>query len=286
MCMVIFAPLFAVFAFSTCGGYTGQMTVRVDCMDQTQSNITLSFGYPFKLQQVHYNAPLCEGKRRETLFLEGDFSSSAQFFVTVAVLAFLYSLMATVVYIFYQNKYREKNKGPVVDFLVTVLFSFMWFVSSVAWAKALSGIKTATDLNNIQLLMSACRDKDNTCEAVDRPIWTNLNTSVAFGFLNFSLWAGNIWFAYKETGLHKTGQRYPSRTPSEKRNRSFSQRQYSQSSFDQSGSSFGQQLYSQGSFDLSGSGFTLPQTSLGQPSLFRQAGSPTSRGPLILVNEM
>ncbi|XP_062853061.1 synaptoporin b [Trichomycterus rosablanca] len=281
MCMVIFAPLFAVFAFATCGGYSGQIQVKVECMDKTQSNITITFTYPFRLQQVHFNAPLCENKRYETLFLEGDFSSSAQFFVTVSVLAFLYSLVATVIYIFYQNKYRDKNRGPLVDFLVTVVFSGLWFVSSIVWAKTLSGMKTATGMNQIQMLMSSCSDQHNLCETLHEPSWTSLNISVVFGFLNFFLWAGNIWFAYKETGLHKTGQRYPSRTPSEKRSGSF--RQYSQSSFDQSG--FGQRLYSQASFDLSGGGLSLLQTSLGQPNPYRQMGSPTSRGPLIFVNE-
>ncbi|MCI4375410.1 hypothetical protein PGIGA_G00109180 [Pangasianodon gigas] len=283
MCMVIFAPLFAVCAFATCGGYSGQITVKVECMDKTQRNISISFGYPFRLQQVHFNVPLCEGKRYETIFLEGDYSSSAQFFVTVSVLAFLYSLLATVVYIFYQNKYREKNRGPLVDCLVTVIFSGLWLVSSIAWAKTLSGVKTATDVSLIQMLMSACRDEENLCETLEEPTWTSLNVSVAFGFLNFSLWAGNIWFAYKETGLHKSGQRYPSRTPSEKRSGSF--RQYSQSSFDQSGTGFGQRLYSQPSFDLSGGGLSLLQTNLGQPNVYRQMGSPTSRGPLIFVNE-
>lgn len=67
-----------------------------------------------RLQEVHFSALLCEGPRKETLFLEGDYASSAQFFVTVSVLAFLYSLLATIVYFFYQNKYREKNRGPVV----------------------------------------------------------------------------------------------------------------------------------------------------------------------------
>jgi len=67
-----------------------------------------------RLQQAHFSAPLCEGTKKETLFLEGDYASSVQFFVTVSVLAFLYSLLATIVYFFYQNKYREKNRGPVV----------------------------------------------------------------------------------------------------------------------------------------------------------------------------
>lgn len=63
---------------------------------------------------MHFKAPVCEGRRQETVFLEDDYSASAQFFVTVAVLAFLYSLMATIVYIFYQKKYIENNRGPLV----------------------------------------------------------------------------------------------------------------------------------------------------------------------------
>uniref|UniRef100_A0A8C9EM93 Synaptoporin n=1 Tax=Pavo cristatus TaxID=9049 RepID=A0A8C9EM93_PAVCR len=95
-------------------------------------------------------------QRRETLSLIGDFSSSAEFFVTIAVFAFLYSLAATVVYIFFQNKYRENNRGPLIDFIVTVVFSFLWLVGSSAWAKGLSDVKIATDPDEVLLLMSAC----------------------------------------------------------------------------------------------------------------------------------
>lgn len=67
-----------------------------------------------RLQEVHFKAPLCEGKREEILFLDGDFSSATQFFLTVGVFAFLYSLLATIVYVFYQNKYLKNNRGPLV----------------------------------------------------------------------------------------------------------------------------------------------------------------------------
>lgn len=63
---------------------------------------------------MSFEAPACEGMRTERVFLTGDYSSSAEFFVTIAVFAFLYSLAATVVYIFLQNKYRENNRGPLV----------------------------------------------------------------------------------------------------------------------------------------------------------------------------
>lgn len=84
------------------------------------SFITTCFGLlrHCRLDQVSFAVPTCEGKQQEQLHLDGDFSSSAEFFITIAVFAFLYSLFATVVYIFYQNKYRENNRGP---FIVSLL---------------------------------------------------------------------------------------------------------------------------------------------------------------------
>uniref|UniRef100_A0A4W5M553 Synaptoporin b n=1 Tax=Hucho hucho TaxID=62062 RepID=A0A4W5M553_9TELE len=295
LCMPHRLPIdiFAVCAFATCGGYSGHLRVRVECLDKSQSNlsITVNFAYPFRLQEVHFKPTLCEGNRQETIFMVGDYSSSAQFFVTVAVVAFLYSLLATVVYIYYQNKYREGNRGPLVDFVVTVLFAFMWLVSSCAWAKALSDVKSATDPTKVLLLISACRRPANRCSASHYPVWSELNTSVAFGFVNFILWAGNIWFVFKETGWYKTGQRYPMRSASERRANgmrdSFYQHPYRQASFDQSRESFGQQHYSQGSFNQSMGSLRLPQTSLGQPIIISQGDvTPKGPNPIIFVNDI
>ncbi|XP_071761618.1 synaptoporin b [Centroberyx gerrardi] len=305
MCMVIFAPIFAICAFATCGGYYGHLQVKVDCADRRQSNLSINidFSYPFRLQQVHFKAPFCERNRQEILFLDGDFSSAAQFYVTVGVFAFLYSLLATIVYIFYQNKYRENNRGPLVDFVVTVIFSFMWLVSTCCWAKGLSDIKTATDPTQVLLLIAACRAQENRCTATQEPLWSGLNTSVVFGFVNLILWAGNIWFVFKETGWYKTGQRYPTRSASGKRASGMRQRLYSESSFDQPGESFGpqlsrqesinhskgnfdQQAYRQSSFNQSLVSFSLPQTQLGTPIIYGQENKHTSQGPMIFVNEM
>lgn len=67
----------------------------------------------FRLHQVYFDAPNCKGGTTK-VFLVGDYSSSAEFFVTVAVFAFLYSMGALATYIFLQNKYRENNKGPMM----------------------------------------------------------------------------------------------------------------------------------------------------------------------------
>ncbi|XP_021037883.1 synaptoporin isoform X2 [Mus caroli] len=228
--------LFAMFAFATCGGYSGGLRLSVDCVNKTESNLSIdiAFAYPFRLQQVTFEVPTCEGKEQQKLALVGDSSSSAEFFVTVAVFAFLYSLAATVVYIFFQNKYRENNRGPLIDFIVTVVFSFLWLVGSSAWAKGLSDVKVATDPKEVLLLMSACKQPSNKCMAVHSPVMSSLNTSVVFGFLNFILWAGNIWFVFKETGWHSSGQRYLS-DPMEKHSSSYNQGGYNQESYGSSG---------------------------------------------------
>nr|BAE87259.1 unnamed protein product [Macaca fascicularis] len=71
---------------------------------------------------------------------------------------------ALATYIFLQNKYRENNKGPMLDFLATAVFAFMWLVSSSAWAKGLSDVKMATDPENIIKEMPVCRQTGNTCK--------------------------------------------------------------------------------------------------------------------------
>lgn len=76
--------------------------------------VTDFFSLFSRLHQVYFDAPTCKGGEQDKVFLIGDYSSSAEFFVTIAVFAFLYSLAAIVVYIFMQDKYRENNKGPMV----------------------------------------------------------------------------------------------------------------------------------------------------------------------------
>ncbi|XP_059857949.1 synaptophysin [Delphinus delphis] len=206
--------VFAIFAFATCGSYSGELQLSVDCANKTKSNlsITVEFEYPFRLYQVYFEAPTCQGDPKN-IFLVGDYSSSAEFFVTVAVFAFLYSMGALATYIFLQNKYRENNKGPMLDFLATAVFAFMWLVSSSAWAKGLSDVKMATDPENIIKGMPVCHQTGNTCKELRDPVTSGLNTSVVFGFLNLVLWVGNLWFVFKETGWAAPFLRAPPGAP-------------------------------------------------------------------------
>lgn len=219
--------VFAIFAFSTCGSYSGSFRMSVECKNRSDSNlkIDVDFEYPFRLHQVYFDAPTCKNGQADRFFLVGDYSSSAEFFVTIAVFAFLYSMAALSVYVFAFEKYRENNKGPLIDFGVTCVFTFMWLVSSAAWAKGLSDVKTATDPEKVLDLIPACEREGNRCREVHDPVMSGLNTSVVFGFLNLILWAGNLWFVFKETGIIAPFMRQP---PAQEKQQPYAQGGYGQ----------------------------------------------------------
>lgn len=160
---------------------------------------------------MYFDAPTCKGGTTDRVFLTGNYSSSAEFFVTIGVFSFLYSMAALSVYCFILEKYRENNKGPQVvslflalapsqcqalrlpsrpgverracfvdwqDFVVTAVFAFMWLVSSCAWAKGLSDVKTATDPETVIDYIPACDVQENRCKEVYDPRVSGLNTSV------------------------------------------------------------------------------------------------------------
>ncbi|XP_075882886.1 synaptophysin-like [Nelusetta ayraudi] len=194
---------FAIFAFSTCGSYSGMFRVAVECKNRNESDLSIEveFEYPFRLHQEYFDAPSCKSGSKDRVFLVGDYSSSAEFFVTIGVFAFLYSTAALSIYVFFFEKYKENNKGPLIDLGVTAVFAFMWLVSSSAWATGLSDVKKATDPDEVITMIEACENKENRCREVHDPVMSGLNTSVAFGFINLVLWTGNLWFVFKETGI-------------------------------------------------------------------------------------
>lgn len=50
----------------------------------------------------------------------GDSASSAEFFVGIAIICFLYSMVALLVYLGYMHVYKDSDFGPI---LVSIKFS-------------------------------------------------------------------------------------------------------------------------------------------------------------------
>ncbi|XP_076859891.1 synaptophysin-like protein 2b [Brachyhypopomus gauderio] len=197
--------VFAILAFASTGSYSGNTTINIQC-HKLQHEIPISFKYPFRLntQEFHIPCKVNSSGQTELYHLTGNHSSSAEFFVTVAVLAFLYCIGILILYTGYLHLYRESNRGPLVDLLVTAAFTFLWLVSSCAWGKGLTDVKGATSPSYLVSVIHACKETENRCTPGALPIFGPLNSSVVSGFLNVILWAGNCWFIYKETSFHKS----------------------------------------------------------------------------------
>ncbi|KAM3622114.1 uncharacterized protein V6R79_020505 [Siganus canaliculatus] len=190
--------VFTICAFATTGGYSGSTSLQHTCPGSAPTNITTKFGYPFRLSHASYDVPYCNSSAGgKTYHLQGDFNSSAEFFVCIGVFGFLYCTATLILYLGYQHIYRQTARGPIIDLVITAAFAFMWLVSSSAWGKGLTDVKWATNPDNLAVTCGSM------CKAGTGPFMGRLNGSVIFGFLNLILWAGNCWFIYKETPFHK-----------------------------------------------------------------------------------
>ncbi|XP_076184692.1 synaptophysin-like protein 1 isoform X1 [Aptenodytes patagonicus] len=180
--MNYFLSIFSIFAFATCGGFQGETTLLVSCKGVVNKTVTAVFAYPFRLNTVVFSAPdpkRCGGTWTD-VYLVGNFSSSAQFFVTLAVLVFLYCIAALVVYVGYKHVYQQNSKFPLTDLAITVITAFLWLVSTFAWAKALADIKMSTGASIIPGIES-CKAPGTTCRFASVTSMGTLNVSVVLG---------------------------------------------------------------------------------------------------------
>ncbi|NXH11860.1 SYPH protein, partial [Bucco capensis] len=126
-----------------------------------------------------FEAPSCAGGPPDRVFLVGDYSSAAQFFVTVGVGSFLYAPAALGGYLFLPHTYSPGTRAPRIDLGVTVALSFLWLVSSCAWAAALGDIKGATSPGGVLAQLGACQRQGTArCRALASARTSGLNTSV------------------------------------------------------------------------------------------------------------
>jgi len=205
--------ILAIVAFGTTTDFVGTFRGSIKCDDSSSVMVgPFKISYPFKL----FDSPPVDfvdcSNITQTVTLEGDGSPSAQWFVFVGVMAFLFSLASIVFYVGFEAVYRATHERMISigDLVITCLFAFFWLTAASAWASSLNSILKPfatwdcvtkdTCYSGESPLVNACHDYTCTPGAVIN--WSHLNVSITFGFLNFFLWACNIWFVYKETPFH------------------------------------------------------------------------------------
>lgn len=68
----------------------------------------------FRLSAYAYKIPSCNSSPSNETYLQGDFSSSAEFFVCIGVFGFLYCTATLILYLGYQHVYRQTTRGPII----------------------------------------------------------------------------------------------------------------------------------------------------------------------------
>lgn len=84
---------------------------------------------------------------------------------------------------------------------MTAVLAIFWLAGSIAWSNGTSALKTVTDALAIQ---AQCGGASKL--SVFTSSFSRLNISLLFGYLNFFLWASDLWFLYKETHWFKERQ--------------------------------------------------------------------------------
>lgn len=193
--MRILQFIFAICAFTTTTGFASYVELTLHNCDDT---VKLDYSYPFRLDHVSHIAHQCNISTPFRLI--GDFSSDAQFFVATGVLSLLYCIAIILVYVMFDTVYQSTGLLPLADFFLTVTLAVFWLSGSAAWANGLNGLKGTTqgivDTKQCKLY----------CKSVLTGSFSELTISVILGFLNFFLWASDLWFLYKETPWFKLKQ--------------------------------------------------------------------------------
>uniref|UniRef100_A0A1L8D9T2 Putative conserved plasma membrane protein n=2 Tax=Nyssomyia neivai TaxID=330878 RepID=A0A1L8D9T2_9DIPT len=184
--MRILQFIFAICAFATTVNFSTTLTLqKCDNLNDTRS---FPLEYPFR-----FAAKLCTVGGKEQP-VSAIVSSDAQFFVATGVLSLLYCIFIIAVYAFIDELYKSKTEIPLADFMLTTVLAIFWLSGSAAWANGTSALKTVTDPTDIRKM---CGDLPTCIVTVGS--FSRLNISLIFGFLNFFLWASDLWFLYKET---------------------------------------------------------------------------------------
>jgi len=202
--------IFAIFAFATACNGSSSLSINVNGQPD---GITASWSYPYNLENTPINTKVPLGIPI-TISSANDVKPSAEFFVFTGVTSMILSLAFVVVYVLLDRQYRNDERFPLVDFVVTIIWAIFWIAGSSAWAKGVSNIRSQTSATKIVERTGLCRPGMQCVESYSGT-YANIIVSVIFGFLNFILWAGCAWFVYKETKFFKsrTAQQQPQGQP-------------------------------------------------------------------------
>ncbi|CAF1328891.1 unnamed protein product [Rotaria magnacalcarata] len=197
--------IFAIFAFATACNGSSYLSIQ---QGSNSNAASVTWSYPYDLRGSQIVGALAN----DPIYLSESNSirPSAEFFVFTGVTSMLLALGFLVIYIVLDRQFRYNDRIPIVDFVVTIIWAIFWIAGSSAWAQGVSNLRIQTSFNYVSSLLGGCTST-SVCQQNQSGTYANVTVSVIFGFLNFILWIGSVWFVYKETRFFKsrTAQQNP-----------------------------------------------------------------------------
>lgn len=208
-CLEVFL---AIFAFACATGYRGYLKIDQTTPYGQTHDAQGTIQYPFSQT---LEMPLLQPTTNNTVkyTLEVDERSKIEFFVFIGVMCFLYSLGMLVYYIFFEENNTMNAtpvtsswlSPPIIDFGLGAFWTLFWFFSACAFAAGVNALKDLVNIENLTKQGGAfyepCTLNNFKCEGTN-PKYATMTVAILLGFLNVFVWAGNIWFLYKETPWH------------------------------------------------------------------------------------
>jgi len=195
---------FSILAFACLVDWRGHLSFELTCKsNNTKVKVDHTFQYPFAMDAVEESLPLCQARKTGKKDFELNAVSSSQFFVFIGVVSFFASIIIAIGYVLCEEVYLSTPRYAWGDIVIHGALSFLWFVSSCAYAahiwkiKKYSSFAWASSPTGFKECNQALATKE--CKVLTDPTFANLDIAALCGFVNVFLWGANIWFLYKET---------------------------------------------------------------------------------------
>lgn len=206
----------SILAFALTAGYSSSDNTE-ECRDNNNNRIVarLEFGYTFHSEtfDIKYTDIPPNSNRTSNgtngssveFTCQTDFDTNydggAEFFVAMGVLSMLYSMGVIPIYMVFLNDQWSYSKWIAnIDFIASVIFSFMYLIADIVWSVQTAALKNYVD-DQLES-SSSCLQSFAVCET--EPIsstdsYLQLDISLVFGWLTMATWVAILWFLFKDT---------------------------------------------------------------------------------------
>lgn len=120
--------------------------------------ISASWSYPYHLEDTPLKTDY--NQTQEYLSQSNDIKPSAEFFVFTGVTSMLIALALLVIYAFADQLYRNNERIPIIDFILTLIWTFFWIVGSSAWGQGVTNLRSQTSIDHIKRVVTDCKSSE------------------------------------------------------------------------------------------------------------------------------